>query len=354
MNEVELKPKKLSSTNTKKEMLDAYNDLVKKISEQDQLQLKPQKITEEKIKKEVVEKVQGISTDSITKDVSLLKTDINSILMQLQENLEKEVRKYEDIQKAITAKETELMEIYEIEKSAFTLAALIESQNFKKQEFEDEINNKKQTIQKEMEILKTQWENEKKGHELSTIERDELEKKKKAREKEEYDYSFKRDKQISIDKLTDELSKKEKEFNEKFESKLKELDEREKIVKDKEIESSEFASKLSKFQSDIKEAVNKAVEENTQKLNTDSKNRIDFLTKEFEGEKKVLTVQIESLEKIVVEQSKQNNELTQKLDKAYQKVQDVAIKAIESSSSSKLFSELQNAFLDKASSKNKE
>ena len=132
MSEQEKKIKKLSMTNTKKEMLDAYSELVKEISSQEQLQLKPQKIAEEKSKKEIIQKVDDMSTDSVAQNIGILKTDVNNVLSKLHENLEKEVRKYEDIQKAIKVKETELKEVFEIEKSAFSLAALIESQNIKK------------------------------------------------------------------------------------------------------------------------------------------------------------------------------------------------------------------------------
>ena len=63
--------------------------------------------------------------------------------------------------------------------------------------------------------------------------------------------------------------------------------------------------------------------------------------KEFIGERNVLTTRIESLEKSVKEQSEQIAKLTQQLEKAYQQVQEIAVKTIEGSSTIKSFANLQ-------------
>jgi len=63
--------------------------------------------------------------------------------------------------------------------------------------------------------------------------------------------------------------------------------------------------------------------------------------KEFMGERNVLTTRIESLEKIGKEQSEQIAKFSQQLEKAYQQVQDIAVKTIEGSSTIKSFANLQ-------------
>jgi len=66
-----------------------------------------------------------------------------------------------------------------------------------------------------------------------------------------------------------------------------------------------------------------------------------LVKKEFIGERNVLTTRIESLEKIAKEQSEQIAKLTQQLEKAYQQVQEIAVKTIEGSSTIKSFANLQ-------------
>jgi predicted RNase H-like nuclease (RuvC/YqgF family) len=55
----------------------------------------------------------------------------------------------------------------------------------------------------------------------------------------------------------------------------------------------------------------------------------------------VFTTRIESLEKTLKEQSGQIAQLSAQLEKAYQKVQDIAVKSVEGSSNLKSLSSLQ-------------
>jgi len=91
----------------------------------------------------------------------------------------------------------------------------------------------------------------------------------------------------------------------------------------------------------VKSAVDKAVKEATERLNLETKNREELLKKEFLGEKNVFTTRIESLEKLVKEQSEQITRITQQLEKAYQQVQDIAVKTIEGASSMKSLASIQ-------------
>jgi uncharacterized coiled-coil protein SlyX len=56
------------------------------------------------------------------------------------------------------------------------------------------------------------------------------------------------------------------------------------------------------------------------------------MSKEFEGERRVLTTRIELLQKTVKERREQITKLSAQLEKSYQKVEDIAVKAIDGSS----------------------
>jgi hypothetical protein len=53
MAEEKIKPRVLSMSNTKKEMIDTYNALLKQLQEKSEAELKPEKQIEEKKKREV-------------------------------------------------------------------------------------------------------------------------------------------------------------------------------------------------------------------------------------------------------------------------------------------------------------
>ena len=73
----------------------------------------------------------------------------------------------------------------------------------------------------------------------------------------------------------------------------------------------------------------------------EAKNREDLLRKEFAGTRNVSMARIESLEKIAKDLSDQNGKLSKQLETAYQKVQEIAEKAIEGSSQARSLADLQ-------------
>jgi hypothetical protein len=341
MEDKKVQPKKLSLSNTKQEMLEAYQDVLRQLEARKEVELKPEKKIEEKKAKEAIQVAESLSPEGIAGEISHLKIETGRMLAQISERLEDETVKFKAVQNAVSLKEKELQELFEIEKSALTLAALIESQNQKRQAFESEIAEKKEALNKEIDTLRAGWEKEKSDYEAEIKERDLAEKKKRDRDKEEYEYSFKREQKLAKDKFEDEKSKSEKEIQLKKDLIEKELKEREKTVAAQENEMLESRKAVSAFPKEMESAVTKAVKETTERINLEAKNREELQKKEFWGEKNVLSTRIESLEKIVKEQSEQIARLNQQMEKAYQQVQDIAVKTIEGASSIKSLSNIQ-------------
>jgi hypothetical protein len=322
-------------------MMEAYQAAMKQLDEQKQLELKPEKKLEEKKARETVRIADSLSSEGVVQEISGLKIEIGKVLTQIGDKLEDEVGKFKAIQNAIILKEKELQELYEIEKTAMTLAALIEVQNQKKQQFETEIAARKEDLEQEIQNLRFDWAKEKSEYEAQIKERDTAEKKKRDREKEEYEYAFKRQQQIAKDKFDDEKAKLEKEILLTKERMDGELSGREKIIAAKEEELNELRKRVTLFPKEMEASVGKAVKDSSERLNLESKNREELLKKEFTGEKNVLTTRIESLDKTGKEQNAQIAALTQFLERANQKVQEIAVKALESASAQKSLSSLQ-------------
>jgi hypothetical protein len=341
MEEKKFQPQKVSLKNTKQEMLEAYNTVLKQLEAQREAELKPEKRLEEKKAKEVIQIADSLSSEGIAKEISDLKMETGKMLAEISNRLEEEVSKFKETQSAIALKEKELQELYEIERSAVTLAALIESQNQKRQAFESEMAEKKETLNREIETLRAEREKEKNDYEAEIKERDIAEKKRRDRDKEEYEYSFKREQRLAKDKFEDEKAKLEKEIQNKKEKMETELKLRERAIAEREDELNELRKKIIAFPKEMETAVAKAIKETTEKMNLEAKNREELQKREFIGERNVLTTRIESLEKIVKEQSEQISKLSQQLEKAYQQVQEIAVKTIEGSSTIKSFANLQ-------------
>ena len=76
MAEEKIKPKAMSMSNTKKEMIDTYNALLKQLQEKSEAELKPEKKIEEKKKREVVEVAETLSSEGVVKEIGNLKLEI--------------------------------------------------------------------------------------------------------------------------------------------------------------------------------------------------------------------------------------------------------------------------------------
>ena len=348
MTSREVKPQRITMKNTKKEMLEAYDEILQQLKEKRAAELKPEEKIEEKKIEEAVEVTDSLSTEGIVQEVSTLKLEVGRLLGQLSDRLEEEVGKYRQVRQAVEAKQKELQEIYEIEKSALSLAALIEAQHQKRQQTEAELAARKEELTQEIETLRTEWGKEKQVHAAEIKERDGDERKRREREKEEYLYVFQREQQLAREQFEDERARLEREITYRREQMEKELADREKVVVEKETELNELRKQAGAFPKELQAAVSKAVKEAVQSVESEARNREELLTKEFDGERNVLNTRIESLEKTVTEQNEQITRLLQQVEKSYSQVQDIAIKAIEGTSHSQPLTNLQQLMAEQA------
>lgn len=322
---------KLSMANTKKEMLQAYNELLEQLREEREADLKPEQKAEEKKTQEAVKKADSLSVDSLMKNITDVKLQFGKTVSQLSEMLETEMNNYEKVKEAFAAKEKELKDIYEIEREASSLNALIQAQKQRKEQFEKEMQDEREEFEAEMEQKRSDWEKEKKTAEVEAKEFRENLKKQQQREKEEFEYQFNLEKKQAQDKFNEDKAAMERELKEMRENAEKDLAERERNVAEKEQELNELRKKVDEFPAVLDSEIQKAVDNATEKLKMDAEHKEKMLTAEFDGERKVLNTKIESLEKTIKDQEQQIRQLADQLGKSYDQVQNIAVKAVEGS-----------------------
>jgi hypothetical protein len=328
--------KNLNLKSTKKDLLDAYEKLKKELEEKENQTLNAEKKIEEKRKEIIVKKAAELVHENIPTKISSLKVDINNVLNDLLEKLSKAVKEYDNIDEALKIKERELKEIYEIEKSALTLASLIEAYNRKNIELENEYKEKKNLLEIEIKNLKDQWAEEKLQHEKLVKENDEEFRKETKRKKEEFEYTFNREKEQKVNALNDELNKIKKEIeitNEDFEVsrqlKEKELSEKEQKIAEKENYIKKLEEAAADFPAKLDKEVSNAIKQTELRLTSEYEIKQNLLKSEYEGKLAVLNTKIESLEKTLSEQNKQMEALIKQHEKAYAQVQQIAISAVQ-------------------------
>ena len=92
----------VSEKNTKAEILKAYDALLKNV-QQEKTNV-PKQAQEEKQKKENLEKVSGLSNNTIVGNILELKNSLNNSLEELQNKLVREFKQLKDIRSASVSK----------------------------------------------------------------------------------------------------------------------------------------------------------------------------------------------------------------------------------------------------------
>jgi hypothetical protein len=316
---------------------------------------KPEERAAAKTVADAVAVADALSSDGVVRSISELKSTITRTLTQLSERLEDEVGKYSQIRRAIDAKEFELKEIYEIQRTASTLQAMVETHQQKQEELERSYQSDKDELEGEIATSRAQWDLERKQHDQEIKERDTTEQKRRQRELDEYKYAFARDQQVARDQAADELAKVQKDLAERKEQAERQWEEREKSlaareqeVSSRENELAELRGQVANFAKDLQAAIDQAEVRATERLQPQHQAAQELLRRQLEGEKNVLAAKIAGLERTGAEQEHQIKRLEQQAEKAYVQIQEIAVRAIEGSASSKQLANLQQLLADQA------
>lgn len=297
----------VTSQNTKKQILEAYNELLEKIQEEEKA---PEQEKKEKSEKAIVEKAGKHSPDKIYESISSLKSTVNNTLEDAESKMKQVFEEFENLKNAVEIEKKQLEEVYQISANADSLNALLQAQKKKKETFEEEMEQKK-----------VQWEEEQQEKE-----------KQRQREEEEYQYNLTKKRQKEQDAYEEKKEKQEKELKEKKVAFEAEISEREARVKATEEELAELRTKTAEFPGILEKEIEKARKETAERLK-----------KEFEFEKKLeesnnnadlkLKGQvIESLKEKNKELQQSLGQLSQKAVTAEEGLKEIAMKALESPS----------------------
>jgi hypothetical protein len=342
-------PKKRSSRQALTELV---TEAEKSVAQRKEAEAKPEERIAAKAVSEAVAAADAISSENVVRLISELKSTMTRTLTELSDRLEEEIGKYTRIRRAIAAKESELQEIYEIQRSASTLMAFLDVQERKQEEVERVFQAEKEQLDREITTARAEWEKEQKQHEQETKERDAAEQKRRQREQEEYKYAFARDQQLARDQAGDAMAAAQKEWAERKTQQEREWAERERALAAGERELAELRARVTGFEDELKMARERAAAEATERLTQQHEAAQELLRRQMEGEKSVLATKIAALERRVQEQAEQLSRLEQQAEKAYTQVQEIAVRAIEGSANTKQLANLQQLFAEQVRKSN--
>ncbi|HOB85080.1 MAG TPA: hypothetical protein PLB27_13875 [Bacteroidales bacterium] len=326
--------KKLSLTSTKSEILNAYNELVKKI--QESKQENPKAEQEKKVKETTVESAAKLTDEEIIGAISALKLSLNSKLDKIEDDLTTERQKLAKIREAISVEDQRLKDLYQINAGADSLAAILAAQKEKKEEFEREMADRKNELEEQIKQEKLNRDKETKLWEEKRKEAEEALKKQRTREEEEYKYNLQLARKKDKDEYEQKKAKLEQELIQKMESFESGIKVREQTVAAAEKELAELRLKAESFPSELEKAVQEAINETTARLEKDYKFEKQLLLKDHEGEIKLKNQQIESLMAKIKDLELQLKQAYSKAENAENNSKEITLKAIQSSGQIKI------------------
>jgi len=308
----------ISQKNTKKEILEAYQQLLKKM--QEQKEPGPAEIQKEKQVKETVKEAEELIPDKLMKNIGELKIQLGQSLEQVSEKITEEYRKLVKVQEAIAAEEQNLKDAYQVNREFESLSALVETQKQQKASFEQEMREQQE-----------KWEKGKKQTEQQLKEEKEQRDKERKREEEEYQYNIKQKRQKETDAYQQKKEQQERELSEQRQAFEKEIAEREQAVKAVEEELKDLRRQVEKHPEILEKTVNQKEKEVTSQLQAQHKFEKELLKKEFDGELKLRDQTITSLQSKIKDEENLINQLYNKGENADKNVKDIVLKAIETS-----------------------
>lgn len=205
---------------------------------------KKQKARREKVIKNVAEK----SIEKATKDIANLSLNLNKELTNLGSVFTTKLAEIKELDEAIEFKTKELSEFHDKE---LVLAAI--------KDLTAEYEQQEQVLKTTIEAERAQWAEERKAHKRAVDEeyaRIQMERK---RDEEEYEYETARRRKMAEADWQDQQNEKTRQFEEAMNSRVDEINTREKLLQEREAKMDELTAKVNSFDDTVKAETAKQV-----------------------------------------------------------------------------------------------
>lgn len=336
--------KKPTAKNTKAEILDAYNEL-----------LKEKKSLESTIAKSPTEKPMPVKTspvvelrtpmsqtksdrpkmEQVVESLEKLQLGFVSAASELSENLTLEAGQLAEIQSFVSEEVEQLEALHNIEVDENTLDRLILQYEESSKAFETEFNERQETLEQEVLDAKNAWEKEQADRQRSVKDRDDQLNKMRQRDAQSYKYDLESRRELDRDEYEHRQKVLEKELEEFQKNLEKEWAEREKAIGDREKEFEECKTKVAEYEKELEAAIERGKANGRNIGHYQAKVKADLRSKDVEGQKNFYELRLESLSETIKNQEARIQSLSKQLDSALKQVQDLAVKAIEGASTAK-------------------
>lgn len=374
--------KKVSTRNTKAEILNAYQELEaayqeleKKAAEAEAVvkatpppmadaAVKTLEAPDLKVPKAEITKrpkLQPLSKDGnahapmeeIINHLGQLGEKFNTALSQLSTNLLVEASRLKEVSTTVEEESSHLGALYGIETKEDSLSNLLKQYTETAEQYQEMLKQKGEETEKAWLSQKQAWQTEKEETQQRLQEQQTTDNKNQNREDTEYRYDLTLKRELSEEEYSHQQKQNKQALEELEQTRRKEWQEREKALAEREKQFEEHKTKVDNFAKELETAIKKAKDEGTGIARHQAKIKADLIAKEFTGEEEVSQLQIRALEEQVANHVNQIDKLSKQLEAALKQAQELAVKAIEGSSSQTSFQALKEIALEQAKNQTK-
>ena len=358
--------KKPTDKNTKAEILQAYEELVKeqaalktqleqKATEKPlatKEQPKPESKPEPKIAMTQPNTIQQKMNNTI-QSLANIQLGFGSAANELSEQLTTKASKLAEIQQVVEEEISQLSQLHNLEVSEDILDTLIQTYEDNEKAYHEEYSQRYEVLSQEVLELNNNWQKEQEEYQRTIKERNENLNRTRQRDSAEYKYDLELQRKLTNDEYAQQQKLLNNQLEEEKETTEKQWNEREKTIADREKEFAELKAKVEAFPKDKETALKKATEEGKGIASYQAKVKSDLYAKEVEGQKRFYEQRLQSLEQTITNQQIRLENLSRQLESALKQVQDLAVKAIEGSSNINSYQAMKEIALEQAKSQAK-
>ncbi|MDJ0798796.1 MAG: hypothetical protein QNJ51_18580 [Calothrix sp. MO_167.B12] len=352
--------RKPNAKNTKAEILQAYEELLKEkaaLKSQINQKIKPNS-TNQTSRTEInmstnqptnIQQKMNFIIDGLAK----IQLGFGSAASELSEQLSTQASKLAEIQDNIANEVEELKNLHNLEISENTLDSLIQAYEDNSKVYQSEFKNRSETLLHELQTQSYAWQKEQEEYQQSIQERNDNLHKNRQRDAAEYKYDLELQRKLEMDKYQQQQKELYKQLDEYQQEIEKQWAEREKTIATQEEQYEECKSKVELFPKEKEAAIKKATEQGKGIAHYQAKVKSDLYAKEVEGQKRFYEQRLQSLEATITNQETRITNLSTQLESALKQVQDLAVKAIEGSANVNSYQAMKEIALEQAKGQSK-
>lgn len=283
----------------------------------------------------LVEQAAGYTADNIFQALAKLQANFGQSIDGLTKDMTTEVEKLAHISKAIKVENQRLTTLNQIKIAAEALNILQQEHQQALQSLDKDYQHKHESIELKMTEQRDIWQQLQQEFDDTKIKQHSQQDHTRNEDEEEYAYKLKRQHMEDSDNYEKHKRALELQLAETERLKEKDWTKREQFLEQHKTEFAEYQTKVESIPKEIEEATKKAREKAIRDTTKYAENQATLLETERASQRKSFELQIVSLKQIVAEQKTQIAQLSEQLTAAAQQIQQLAMTAVSSTSSSK-------------------